>query len=62
MMQVVLDTERVGRQGVQRIGDTISVDDDEAKRLVESGQAHIETTVQEQKREKAVARVAHRGR
>lgn len=60
-MRVVLDTQRVSRQGIHRPGDIANVDDDEAIRLVESGQAHFEETVQEQKREKAVTRVG-RGR
>lgn len=61
-MQIVLDTERVSLGGIQRIGQVIDLPDSEARALVEDGQAHIETTMQEQKREKAIARGANRGR
>lgn len=61
-MRVVLDTERSGRGLYHIIGDTIDVSDEEARALIESGQAHLETTAHEQKREKAIARGANRGR
>lgn len=61
-MRIVLDTERVSLGGIQRIGETIDLPDSEARALVEDNQAHLETTMHEQKREKAIARGAHRGR
>lgn len=60
-MRIVLDTERVSLAGIQRIGDSIELPEREARALVEDGQAHIETTVNEQKREKATTRLG-RGR
>lgn len=61
-MRVILDTERVSLGGIQRIGESIDLPDREARALVEDGQAHLETTMNEQKREKAIARGATRGR
>jgi len=61
-MRVILDTERVSLGGIQRIGDAIDLPDSEAQRLIEDSQAHLETTMHEQKREKAIARGANRGR
>lgn len=61
-MRVILDTERVSLGGIQRIGESIDLPDKEARSLVEDGQAHLESTMNEQKREKAIARGATRGR
>lgn len=61
-MRIVLDTERVSLGGIQRIGETIDLPDSEARALVEDNKAHLETTMHEQKREKAIARGANRRR
>lgn len=61
-MRVILDTERAGLGGIQRIGESVELPDREARALVEDGQAHLESTMNEQKQEKAIARGATRGR
>lgn len=47
-MRVILDTDRVvGFGAIQNAGDAIELNDDEALRLLESGQAHVETAMDE---------------
>jgi len=60
-MRVILDTWRAGRGSVQRPGDAIDVDEKEGRALVNSGQARIETAMQEPRKEKAATRTG-RGR